>query len=83
MKICALILALASAALAGEKATVHAPDDLQPNDSEIAAICYISPAQLEREFAEHPEQYTPWFRQEWQELRSTYRERLERYCDLS
>ena len=32
MKICALILALASAALAGEKATVHAPDDLQPNE---------------------------------------------------
>jgi len=58
-------------------------EDLQPNDSEIAAICYISPAQLEREFAEHPEQYTPWFRQEWRELTSTYRERLERYCDLS
>jgi isopentenyl-diphosphate delta-isomerase len=58
-------------------------EDLKPNDSEIAAICYISPAQLEREFAEHPEQYTPWFMQEWRELTSTYRERLERYCDLS
>ena len=58
-------------------------DDLKPNDSEIAAIRYISPAQLEREFAEHPERYTPWFRQEWQELTTTYRERLARYCDLS
>ena len=57
--------------------------DLKPNDSEIAAVRYISPAQLEREFAGHPERYTPWFRQEWQELTSTYRERLERYCDLS
>jgi isopentenyl-diphosphate delta-isomerase len=61
----------------------RASADLKPNDSEIAAIRFISPAQLEKEFAEHPERYTPWFRQEWQELTSTYRERLERYCDLS
>lgn len=61
----------------------RASADLKPNDSEIAAIRFISPAQLEKEFAEHPERYTPWFRQEWQELTSEYRERLERYCDLS
>ena len=57
-------------------------DRLRPNDSEIAAIRYLSAAQLAREFAEYPERYTPWFRQEWRELTSTYREQLERYCRL-
>lgn len=57
--------------------------DVRPNDSEIDAIRYVSPAQLAREFSEHPERFTPWFRQEWQELTSTYRERTKRYCDLA
>jgi len=61
----------------------RASDAMQPNDSEIAAVRYLSPAQLDQEFAEHPERYTPWFRQEWRELTSTYRERLARYCELS
>ena len=58
-------------------------DEVQPNDSEIAAIRYLAPAQLEAEFAEYPERFTPWFRQEWQELTSTYREQLGRYCELT
>ena len=59
----------------------RASDDVQPNDNEIAAIRYVRPAQLEAEFAEHPERFTPWFVQEWRELKSTYREQLGRYCD--
>ena len=58
----------------------RAPAEIQPNDSEIAGICYVSAAELEREFEQCPERYTPWFRQEWQELKTTYREQLERYC---
>lgn len=57
--------------------------DVRPNDSEIEAVRYVSPAQLAREFSEQPEQFTPWFMQEWQELTSTYRERTKRYCDLA
>ena len=60
----------------------RASAELRPNDSEIAATRYLSTSQLEAEFSEHPERYTPWFRQEWRELRSRYREQLERYCKL-
>ena len=57
-------------------------EDLRPNDSEIAALRFASPAELEREFADEPDSYTPWFRQEWEELARTYRERLARYCSV-
>jgi isopentenyl-diphosphate delta-isomerase len=57
--------------------------ELQPNDNEIAAVRYVSPVRLEHEFEAHPERFTPWFKQEWQELVSSYRERLARYCRLS
>jgi isopentenyl-diphosphate delta-isomerase len=58
------------------KATEH----VQPNDSEIAAIRFVSPSALDAEFADHPERFTPWFQQEWRELRQNYREQLGRYC---
>jgi isopentenyl-diphosphate delta-isomerase len=61
----------------------RAPGKVQPNDSEIAALRYLAPADLEVEFRERPERYTPWFRQEWRELTTTYRERLERYCRVA
>jgi isopentenyl-diphosphate delta-isomerase len=61
----------------------RASDDLRPNDSEIAAVRYVSPAALDEEFGTYPERFTPWFKQEWQELQSTYREQLGRYCTLS
>ena len=55
--------------------------NVRPNESEIEAIRYVSPAQLAKEFSEYPERFTPWFRQEWRELTSTYGERTKRYCD--
>ena len=58
------------------KATEH----VQPNDSEIAAIRFVSVASLDAELADDPERFTPWFKQEWRELRQNYREQLERYC---
>lgn len=58
-------------------------DELRPNDSEIGAVRFLSPAALDAEFSASPERFTPWFRQEWGELKSTYRQRLERYCTLS
>ena len=56
---------------------------LRPNDSEIAAVRYVAPAALDAELEAHPERFTPWFKQEWRELKSTYREQLGRYCDIS
>jgi len=54
--------------------------DVRPNDSEIAAVRYVSPAELDAEIASRPQQLTPWFLQEWAELKSTWRSQLERYC---
>ncbi len=55
---------------------------VRPNDSEIAAIRYVTPAELASEMKTRPARFTPWFRQEWEELKTTWRARLERYCSL-
>jgi isopentenyl-diphosphate delta-isomerase len=51
----------------------------RPNVSEIAATRYVAPAELDREFAAEPTRFTPWFRMEWDTLKTTYADRLERY----
>lgn len=61
----------------------HAPDEVQPNDSEISALRYLAAADLESEFAHRPERYTPWFMQEWRALTTTHRQQLERYCRVA
>ena len=53
----------------------------QPNDSEISGVRFIASAELEQEFADSPQHFTPWFKQEWQELTCKYSEQLARYCD--
>lgn len=60
----------------------RATDDLQPNDNEIAALRYLAPAELDVEMAARPERFTPWFKQEWEALKTNWRERLEQYCSL-
>lgn len=60
----------------------RATDDIQPNDREIAAIRYLTPEELAREMDAQPERITPWFRQEWEELQTNWRGRLEQYCSL-
>lgn len=57
--------------------------EAQPNESEIAAVRYVSSGALDEELSRYPERFTPWFRQEWRELVGNYREQLARYCDLS
>ena len=56
--------------------------DVRPNDSEVAAIRYVLPAALDAELAAQPGDFTPWFKQEWRELKTTYREQLASYCDV-
>jgi len=55
-------------------------DAMRPNDSEIEAIRFLSADELDREFARQPGAYTPWFMQEWTELRGKYSDRVDRYC---
>ena len=59
-----------------------ATPNVRPNDSEIAAIRYLSPAELDAEMNAPRARFTPWFRQEWEELQTTWRGRLEQYCSL-
>ncbi len=59
------------------------PAEVRPNDHEIAAVRFISPAELDREFLERPDTLTPWFRMEWQSLSTDYRGRLAGYARLT
>lgn len=58
----------------------RAGEELRPNDSEIASIRFVSPADLDSEFERQPERFTPWFKQEWRDLNGKYVERLAPYC---
>ncbi len=42
--------------------------EVRPNDSEIAAIRFVSARALDRELLQSPGRFTPWFQQEWREL---------------
>ena len=48
----------------------------KPNDHEIAAVRWIAPADLDREFESRPEVFTPWFTMEWTRVRSVFQEKL-------
>ena len=51
-------------------------DPPRPNSTEVAAIRWITADDLDREFVEHPEQFTPWFAQEWPRVRDAFHQRL-------
>jgi len=55
--------------------------DVEPNDSEIASVRFVSANVLDAELAQSPAQFTPWFKQEWRELVLNHRKKLARYCD--
>ena len=48
--------------------TVH-PESITFNRTEIDAVRWVSPQELDRELAEHPEHFTPWLHLEWERLR--------------
>ncbi len=58
-------------------------DEPRPNVSEISATRYTAPAALDRELAEKPGAFTPWFKLEWEALKNEHREQLARYASLS
>lgn len=48
-------------------------DEVRANPHEIAAWRWISAEDLDREMGARPGDFTPWFVQEWQEVRTSYR----------
>ena len=59
-----------------------AKNNVVPNEHEIAAVRYISPATLLSEFETQPDSLTPWFKMEWLTLIEKHREIISRYCDI-
>ena len=55
-------------------------DTVMPNQQEIAAIRFLSPAALQNEFETCPDTLTPWFKMEWRALNEDHRDVLSRYC---
>lgn len=53
---------------------------VRPNDSEIDAVRYVSIEELDKSLAESPQHFTPWFKQEWQALKTDYKEQFVRYA---
>jgi len=60
----------------------NATGDVRPNRSEIDSVRFLSPNSLSAEMRDSPERFTPWFKQEWEELVANYRDRLGIYCKL-
>ena len=53
-----------------------AEEEPRPNPHEIAAVRWITPDELDEEFATQPETLTPWFAQEWPRVRDVFKETL-------
>lgn len=56
-------------------------DEVRPNVTEIEAIRYITVAELECEMQQSANDFTPWFRQEWERLQGDYPAVLNRYVN--
>lgn len=50
------------------------------NTSEIADVRYVSCGPLQDELQENPEQFTPWFKMEWERLNGEFADRLSAYA---
>jgi isopentenyl-diphosphate delta-isomerase len=49
------------------------------NDAEIAALLYADANTLQAEISSNPDDFTPWFKIEWQRLNEEFPERLANY----
>ncbi len=56
-------------------------DEARPNESEISSVRFVAPGSLGKELSQFPEQFTPWFKQEWRELVTKHSERLLVFCN--
>ena len=56
--------------------------EVRANDYEIDSIRYLSAADLDTEFERDVDQFTPWFKTEWQTLRRDHPEKLLGYVGM-
>ncbi|MGI9202823.1 MAG: isopentenyl-diphosphate delta-isomerase, partial [Woeseiaceae bacterium] len=56
-------------------------EEPQANETEIEALRYVSAASLDQELVAMPEVFTPWFKLEWEHLKSEFAETLARYTN--
>ena len=54
--------------------------DVRVNESEIDSVRFVTAGDLDREFENAPQQFTPWFKQEWRSLKDNFGEQLLRYA---
>lgn len=60
----------------------RSPAEVRPNEHEIAATRFVTPAGIDEELRMNPDALTPWFKLEWQALTTDYRKQLARYARL-
>lgn len=53
-----------------------AEGEVRVHPDEIADWRWVGPDEVDRELAEHPERFTPWFKLEWQALMDRWRGRI-------
>ena len=53
------------------------------NDAEIAALRYADAKRLQAEIESNPDNYTPWFKMEWQRLNEEFPDRLANYTNVA
>ncbi|MCK4558846.1 MAG: isopentenyl-diphosphate Delta-isomerase [Calditrichia bacterium] len=51
-------------------------ESVQVNENEIAEWRYLNPDDLTREVADHPENFTPWFKMEWTKLTTEFMDKI-------
>lgn len=56
------------------------PGEVQANDSEVDAVRLVTAQALDSELLNQPENFTPWFKQEWRRLNEDFFEQLKRYA---
>lgn len=47
-------------------------DPVRANATEVKDCRFVAPEALDRELAEHPERFTPWFKLEWPRVRDSW-----------
>ena len=53
------------------------------NDAEVAALRYAGAKTLQAEIESDPDNYTPWFKMEWQHLNEEFPDRLAKYINVA
>lgn len=54
----------------------------RPNATEIESLRFVSAHQLDTELVERPDEFTPWLKLEWQELKGTFGPKLATYTGV-